>query len=120
LKSSVREQRHGAEKAQDSALWRLRPQIIRGGSRARVQLAAAQPEVCEAFIYRQAGGVSADIMERPALQGFMADLEQGLVDAVVVYKVDRLTRTLADFAKMCFLRDVSRHRRETCFRDAWR
>src|SRR5260370_10877502 len=39
-------------------------------------------------------------MERPALQQLMADIDQGLVDAVVVYKGDRLTRSLADFAKM--------------------
>jgi site-specific DNA recombinase len=39
-------------------------------------------------------------MERPAPQRLMADIDKGLVDAVVVYKVDRLTRSLADFAKM--------------------
>jgi site-specific DNA recombinase len=39
-------------------------------------------------------------MERPALQRLMADIAKGLVDAVVVYKVDRFTRSLADFAKM--------------------
>ena len=39
-------------------------------------------------------------MERPALQRLLADINQGLVDVVVVYKVDRLTRSLADFAKM--------------------
>jgi site-specific DNA recombinase len=45
-------------------------------------------------------------MERPALQRLMADVDKGLVDAVVVYKVDRLTRSLADFAKMVELFDV--------------
>jgi DNA invertase Pin-like site-specific DNA recombinase len=39
-------------------------------------------------------------MERPALQRLMADIDNRLVDAVVVYKVDRLTGSLADFAKM--------------------
>src|SRR5271169_6017114 len=39
-------------------------------------------------------------MERPALQRLLADIGSGLIDAVVVYKVDRLTRSLADFAKM--------------------
>ena len=39
-------------------------------------------------------------MERPALQRLLADINQGLIDVVVVYKVDRLTRSLADFAKM--------------------
>jgi site-specific DNA recombinase len=39
-------------------------------------------------------------MERPALQHLLAAINQGLIDVVVVYKVDRLTRSLADFAKM--------------------
>src|ERR1700676_4586652 len=73
----------------------------------------AQREACEAFIQSQAGegwrliktayddgGLSGATMERPALQRLMADIDQGLVDAVVVYKVDRLTRSLTDFAKM--------------------
>ena len=73
----------------------------------------AQREACEAFIKSQAGegwrlvktayddgGLSGGTMERPALQRLLADISQGLVDAVVVYKVDRLTRSLTDFAKM--------------------
>ncbi len=73
----------------------------------------AQREACEAFIKSQAGegwrliktryddgGLSGATMERPALQLLMADVDQGLVDAVVVYKVDRLTRSLTDFARM--------------------
>ncbi len=73
----------------------------------------AQREACEAFIKSQAGegwrlvktayddgGLSGGTMERPALQRLLADISQGLVDVVVVYKVDRLTRSLADFAKM--------------------
>jgi DNA invertase Pin-like site-specific DNA recombinase len=39
-------------------------------------------------------------MERPALQRLLADIGQGSAEIVVVYKVDRLTRSLADFAKM--------------------
>ena len=39
-------------------------------------------------------------MERPALRTLPNDIEEGLVDVIVVYKVDRLTRSLADFAKM--------------------
>ncbi len=39
-------------------------------------------------------------MERPALQRLLADIDRGLIEVVVVYKVDRLTRSLADFAKM--------------------
>jgi len=73
----------------------------------------AQREACEAFIKSQAGegwrliktqhddgGLSGGTMERPALQRLLADINQGLTDVVVVYKVDRLTRSLADFAKM--------------------
>ena len=73
----------------------------------------AQREACEAFIRSQAGegwrlvrthyddgGLSGATMERPALQRLMADIDKRLVDAVVVYKVDRLTRSLTDFAKM--------------------
>ncbi len=46
------------------------------------------------------GGLSGGTMERPALQRLLEDIQRRLVDAVVVYKVDRLTRSLADFAKM--------------------
>ena len=73
----------------------------------------AQREACEAFIKSQAGegwrlvktayddgGLSGATMERPALQRVLGDINQGLIDVVVVYKVDRLTRSLTDFAKM--------------------
>ena len=73
----------------------------------------AQREACEAFIKSQAGegwrlvktayddgGVSGGTMERPALRRLLGDINQGLIEVVVVYKVDRLTRSLADFAKM--------------------
>jgi len=79
----------------------------------------AQREASEAFIRSQAGegwrlrkahyddgGLSGGTMERPALQQLLADIEQGLVDVVVVYKVDRLTRSLADFAKMVEIFDA--------------
>ena len=46
------------------------------------------------------GGFSGGNMDRPALKLLMADLEAGRLDTVVVYKVDRLTRSLADFAKI--------------------
>ena len=39
-------------------------------------------------------------MDRPALKQILKDIEAGLVDVVVVYKIDRLTRSLADFAKL--------------------
>jgi site-specific DNA recombinase len=73
----------------------------------------AQREASEAFIKSQQGegwklvktayddgGLSGGNMERPALQGLLEDIRHGLIDVVVVYKVDRLTRSLADFAKM--------------------
>jgi len=46
------------------------------------------------------GGYSGGNMERPALKRLMADIDQGLVDIVVVYKIDRLTRSLGDFSRM--------------------
>ncbi len=46
------------------------------------------------------GGFSGGNMERPALRRLMIDIEEGRVDTVVVYKIDRLTRSLADFSKM--------------------
>ena len=73
----------------------------------------AQREACEAFIRSQAGegwrlvktayddgGFSGGGMERPGLQQLLEDIRAGLVETVVVYKVDRLTRSLTDFAKM--------------------
>jgi len=46
------------------------------------------------------GGYSGGNMERPALRRLMADIEAGRIDVIVVYKIDRLSRSLADFAKM--------------------
>jgi site-specific DNA recombinase len=79
----------------------------------------AQREACEAFIKSQAGegwrlvkgayddgGFSGATIERPGLQQLLAHIRQGMVDVVVVYKVDRLTRSLADFAKMVELFDA--------------
>src|SRR5216683_619031 len=73
----------------------------------------AQREACEAFIKSQAGegwrlvkiayddgGLSGGTMERPALKRLLAVINEKLIDVVVVYKVDCLTRSLADFAKM--------------------
>src|SRR6202040_3241029 len=52
------------------------------------------------------GGLSGATMERPALKQLLADIEEGLVDVVVVYKVDRLTRSLSDFARMVEIFDA--------------
>jgi DNA invertase Pin-like site-specific DNA recombinase len=73
----------------------------------------AQREACEAYIASQRsegwvlvqdryddGGVSGGTLERPALKRLLADIEGGLVDVVVVYKIDRLSRSLMDFAKL--------------------
>ena len=73
----------------------------------------AQREACEAYIQSQKpegwvpiddryddGGISGATLERPALERILADIEAGLVDIVVVYKIDRLSRSLMDFAKL--------------------
>jgi site-specific DNA recombinase len=73
----------------------------------------AQRESCAAFITSQVGqgwkelpklyddgGISGGTMERPALLDLLADIKAGKVDVVVVYKIDRLTRSLMDFAKI--------------------
>ena len=46
------------------------------------------------------GGFSGGTLERPALKDLIADIEDGLIDIVVVYKIDRLSRALADFSKL--------------------
>src|SRR4051794_25149269 len=84
----------------------------------------AQREACEAYIKSQRhegwtclaqgyddGGLSGATMERPALRQLLADIQAGNVDVVVCYKVDRLTRSLADFAKIVEIFDVSPARR---------
>ncbi|MEQ8321897.1 MAG: recombinase family protein [Rhodospirillales bacterium] len=73
----------------------------------------AQREACEAYITSQRhegwtvspdfyddGGISGATMERPALQRLLSDITAGRIDIVVVYKVDRLTRALSDFARI--------------------
>jgi DNA invertase Pin-like site-specific DNA recombinase len=73
----------------------------------------AQREAGEAYVKSQAhegwkclptlyddGGFSGGSMERPALRRLLADVDAGLIDVVVVYKIDRLTRSLADFARI--------------------
>jgi len=52
------------------------------------------------------GGFSGGNMERPALQRLLADIRGGRIDVVVVYKVDRLTRALADFARLVEIFDA--------------
>jgi site-specific DNA recombinase len=79
----------------------------------------AQREACEAFIKSQRhegwealqdcyddGGFSGGTLNRPALQRLLDDCKTGRVHTIVVYKIDRLTRALADFAKMVELFDT--------------
>ena len=80
----------------------------------------AQRDACAAYILSQRhegwylvpelyddGGFTGGNMERPALQRLMADVQSGKVHVVVVYKVDRLTRSLADFAKIVEVLDAA-------------
>jgi site-specific DNA recombinase len=73
----------------------------------------AQREACEAYIVSQRaegwtlvpdryddGGISGATLERPALRRLLAEIERNRVDVVVVYKIDRLSRALMDFAKL--------------------
>jgi DNA invertase Pin-like site-specific DNA recombinase len=73
----------------------------------------AQREACESYIASQRaegwvlvrdryddGGFSGGTLDRPALKRLLADIEQGRIDNIVVYKVDRLSRSLMDFAKL--------------------
>jgi site-specific DNA recombinase len=81
----------------------------------------AQYEACEAYIASQRhegwrllparyddGGFSGGHLQRPALQQLLADIKTGTVDLVVVYKIDRLTRSLTDFSRMVEVFDQHR------------
>jgi hypothetical protein len=80
----------------------------------------AQHDAAQAYIRSQAhagriliraryddGGYSGGSTDRPALQRLLSDVKAGKIDVIVVYKVDRLTRSLADFAKLVELFDGS-------------
>ena len=80
----------------------------------------AQREACQAFIASQRaegwvlvrdryddGGVSGGTLERPALKRLVADIQEGLVDVVVVYKIDRLSRSLVDFTRLVEVFDAN-------------
>lgn len=73
----------------------------------------AQREACAAYVTSQKhegwvllpehyddGGISGGTLERPALQRLLQHIQDGLVDQIIVYKIDRLTRSLADFSKI--------------------
>jgi DNA invertase Pin-like site-specific DNA recombinase len=80
----------------------------------------AQRDACAAYIasqrhegwievpdYYDDGGYSGGTLERPALKRLLADIEAGRVDVVVVYKIDRLSRALMDFAKLVEVFDAN-------------
>ena len=79
----------------------------------------AQRDACMAYVASQRaegwlllsdhyddGGFSGATLERPALRRLMADIERGLVDVIVVYKIDRLSRSLMDFSKLVEVMDA--------------
>jgi len=80
----------------------------------------AQRGACEAYVQSQRsegwtllptayddGGISGGTMDRPALQRLLGDVRAGKVDVIVVYKVDRLTRALSDFARIVDILDAA-------------
>ena len=96
-----------------SAMCDLYAQIVRGGPGASFKPLDAQREACAAFVLSQKhegwevlpalyddGGFSGGTMDRPALQRLLSDIREARVDVVVAYKIDRLTRSLFDFAKI--------------------
>jgi DNA invertase Pin-like site-specific DNA recombinase len=91
----------------------IHPQIQRGGLEQEFNSLDAQRESCEAYIASQKaegwvlvpdryddGGVSGATLDRPALKRRLADIESHKIDVVVVYKIDRLSRSLMDFSKL--------------------
>jgi site-specific DNA recombinase len=97
----------------------LYPQSSKEGLDQDFNSLDAQREACAAYIASQKhegwqalsthyddGGYSGGTMQRPALQALLADIKARRIDVVVVYKVDRLTRALADFAKIVEIFDA--------------
>src|SRR5438552_18988665 len=91
----------------------LHSQILRGTARTGIQLARSATRSLRGLYPQPAarglgtgrtryddGGFSGGNMERPALQRLLADIGAGSIGIVVVYKVDRPTRSLADFARL--------------------
>jgi site-specific DNA recombinase len=87
----------------------------------------AQREACSAYIQSQRhegwrevtaayedGGYSGGNLERPALQQLLADIKARKVDLIVVYKIDRLTRSLTDFASLVGVFDAHQTSRSRC------
>ena len=101
------------ERQNDAALRRLHPRLDGAWPGAGVNSLDNQREASEAYVKSQAhegwklirthyddGGYSGGSVDRPALQKLLDDVRGRRIDVIVVYKVDRLTRSLADFAKL--------------------
>ena len=99
--------------SQNSVAQSIPASRVRKGLEQDFNSLDAQREACEAFVVSQKregwllspemyddGGFSGGTLERPAFQRLLSDISAGKVDVVVVYKVDRLTRSLSDFAKI--------------------
>ena len=84
----------------------------------------AQRDACEAYVVSQRaegwvlvpdryddGGISGGTLDRPALKRLLGDLEAGKFDIVLVYKIDRLSRSMLDFLKLVDLRSAQGHLR---------
>jgi DNA invertase Pin-like site-specific DNA recombinase len=116
----IRSRSHDQKARQNPALRDLYPEIHRTWLGAGVQLSLdAQREACEAYVKSQASegwrtiskryddpAYSGGNLDRPALQQLLNDVEAGQIDVIVVYKIDRLTRSLADFAKLVEIFDT--------------
>ena len=103
----------------DFPLRDLHPQVVRRWARGGYNSLDAQREACEAYVASQRhagwialpemyddGGLSGGTIERPALQRLLSDIKAGKVQIIVVYKVDRLTRSLPDFAQIVDVLDA--------------
>src|SRR3954467_10899627 len=89
------------------------PQNSPVGGRFPKKRGSGHPECCEAYVASQRsegwvlvpdryddGGISGATLERPSLKRLLADIEVGRIDIVVVYKIDRLSRSLMAFSKL--------------------
>ena len=110
--------RKGRDLGAQLALGRRRRQQLSDDGEAQMRPSLVDSESCEAYIKSQAhegwrfvraqyddGGLSGASLDRPALQQLLDHVGRGKIDVIVGYKVDRLTRSLADFAKLVELFD---------------
>jgi len=110
--------RHDHDRHQKGTLRHLYPGLDRGRPRQDFNSLDAQYDAAQAYVRSQAhaswtlvrtryddGGFSGGSTDRPALQRLPADIKAHKINVIVVYKVDRLTRSLADFAKLVELFD---------------